>query len=111
MPKQFSDERKIAVALRYEPDSEIAPRVVATGQGEVAERILSLARQNNVPVHYNPDLAARLAVLDLNAVIPVELYQVVAEVLAFVYRLNSRAALKAMGRVSGGEQTLGRADG
>lgn len=91
MPKHVIQPRKKAVALHYEPDQDAAPRVVAAGQGEVAERILVLARENNVPIHNNPDLAAKLVNLDLNTVIPPELYQVVAEILAFVYRLNAKA--------------------
>ena len=56
---------------------------------KLAERILALARQHGVPIRHDPDLVGLLAVLDVGSQIPPELYQAVAEVLAFVYHLNS----------------------
>lgn len=81
---------KIAVALSYDPEKDSAPRVVATGRGEIAEQILSIARQNQVPIRDDTALADALAQVDLNQVIPPELYAVVAEVLAFVYRVRNK---------------------
>jgi flagellar biosynthesis protein len=78
-----------AVALRYDPATMPSPEVVATGRGELAERILALARQHGVPIRHDPDLVGLLAVLDVGSQIPPELYQAVAEVLAFVYHLNN----------------------
>ena len=80
--------RPTATVLQYDPDSDSAPRVVATGQGKVAERILELARENNVPIHDDPQLAAALSLLDVEQEIPPELYRVVAEVLAYIYRVG-----------------------
>lgn len=77
-----------AVALRYDADAGRAPTVVAGGRGEVARRLLDLAAQHGVPVHEDRDLAALLALVDLGDEIPLELYQAVAEVIAFVYRMN-----------------------
>ncbi len=82
--------RRRAVALRYDEAKEQAPRVVATGAGVVAERIIELARQNGVRIYEDRDLVGLLSKLDLNTEIPEELYRAVAEVLAFVYRLNQR---------------------
>ena len=79
-----------AVALGYDPDQDRAPRVLATGRGDVAQKILALARKHNIPIHQDAILAERLALLDLNAEIPPELYQVVAELLVFLYRLDNR---------------------
>ena len=79
---------KRAVALRYSAGSENAPRIVAKGERLVAERIIELAREHNVHVHEDPDLVAVLSALDLHAEIPESLYRAVAEVLAFVYRMN-----------------------
>ena len=56
----------------------------------LAEKIIELAQENEVPLHENPDLVAVLAKLDLDTEIPEQLYRAVAEVLAFVYRLNNR---------------------
>ena len=83
-----------AVALRYDHGKDGAPQVVASGQGEVAERILELAREAGVHVSQDTGLLELLAQLPLGSEIPGELYQAVAEVLAFVYQLNERSALK-----------------
>lgn len=80
-----------AVALRYERDRENAPRVVATGKGYLAERIIELARAHGVTIYEDKELIELLSRLELYQVIPMELYQVIAEVLAFVYRLNKNA--------------------
>jgi flagellar biosynthesis protein len=83
-------EPRRAVALGYDPEKDEAPRVLATGGGAVAERILALAKENGIPIQEDPVLVAALAGLDLETAIPPELYAVVAEVLAFVYRVQQR---------------------
>ena len=79
-----------AVALRYDRAKDGAPRVVAKGQGTVADNIIAVAREHGVPLHEDPNLAATLNALDLETEIPPELYRAVAEVLIFIYRLNGR---------------------
>jgi flagellar biosynthesis protein len=91
-PNTPKPERRKAVALRYEAERDSAPQVVATGQGELAERIVALAREHGVHVQEDPDLVRLLAKLDLGAEIPESLYRAVAEVLAFVYRLGKHGA-------------------
>jgi flagellar biosynthesis protein len=81
-------ERQLAVALKYVKEQDDAPRVVAKGRGELAERILRLAREHGIPVHRDTDLAEVLIRLDLGELIPPELYRAVAEVLAYLYRMN-----------------------
>lgn len=81
--------RPVAVAVRYARDEAPAPRVTAAGSGAVAERIVELARAEGIPLREDPDLAAALAALDLGALIPAELYEVIAEVLAWAYRANT----------------------
>ncbi|MGQ7280010.1 EscU/YscU/HrcU family type III secretion system export apparatus switch protein [Brevibacillus thermoruber] len=81
-------KRKQAVALRYQAKTMEAPVIVAKGKGYVAENILKTAKENGIPVQEDPSLVEVLGKLDLNQQIPPELYQVVAEVLAFVYRLD-----------------------
>lgn len=88
MPTGEHDKRKRAVALRYDEAQEQAPRVVATGGGYLAERIIEIAEENGVHIQEDPDLVALLAKLDLDTEIPGDLFAAVAEVLAFVYRLN-----------------------
>jgi flagellar biosynthesis protein len=82
-------DRQVAVALKYEPERDAAPRVVAKGKGLVAEAIMRIAGEAGVPVHEDAGLASVLSKLDLETEIPPELYQVIAEILAFVYRLNT----------------------
>jgi flagellar biosynthesis protein len=84
--------RARAVALRYERGDAPAPRVTAKGAGELAQRILALAREHDVPVREDPDLLALLAACDLGVEIPPELYHAVAELLAFLHRLNATPA-------------------
>lgn len=81
---------KKAVALRYEPSRDEAPSVAAKGQGKLAERIIALAREHGVPIKEDPDLVEVLARLEVDQEIPPELYLVVAEILAFVYKSNDR---------------------
>jgi flagellar biosynthesis protein len=83
--------RPSAVALRYQPEApflDAAPRLVAKGQGYLAERILELARKHGVPIQRDPDLLATLEPLDVNHLIPQDLFQAVAIVLAALYRAN-----------------------
>lgn len=78
-----------AVALNY--DGSGAPRVVAKGQGDVAERILEAAREHRVPLKHDGELAELLSKVELGAEIPEALYVAVAQVLVFVYTLSGRA--------------------
>ena len=79
--------RKV-VALRHDPQRRSAPDLVAKGSGEIAERILALAKEHDVPVREDRDLLQLLALCDVGDEIPVELYTAVAELLAYLYRLN-----------------------
>jgi flagellar biosynthesis protein FlhB len=81
-----------AVALAYQRGSTGAPRVVAKGTDSLALRIRDIAREHNVPVVANPSLARTLHTLHLDSEIPRELYQTVAEIIAYVWRLRSRVA-------------------
>ncbi len=83
-------ERSRAVALKYQPESDNAPRIVAKGRGELAEKIIAIARDHGIHVHEDADMVELLSQLDLNKEIPSELYIVVAELLAFVYGLNRK---------------------
>lgn len=80
------------MALGYDAQTDAAPRVLAKGERRVAERIIELAKEHGIPIQENPDLVALLAKVDVSAYIPEELYLAVAEVLAFVYRLNNKLA-------------------
>lgn len=75
---------KQAIALEYNPDEDSAPKILATGKGIVAERIIEKAIENKVPVHRDDKLAKTLAKLEIGDMIPPELYGAVAEILVFV---------------------------
>lgn len=74
---------KQAVALEYDP-SDDAPRVIASGRGVLAEKIIEKAKESNVPLHRDDKLADTLSRLEIGEMIPPELYEVVAEILIFV---------------------------
>ena len=74
---------KQAIALEYNPEED-APRVIASGRGLLAERIIERAKESDVPVHRDDKLADTLSRLDIGEAIPPELYEVVAEILVFV---------------------------
>ncbi len=80
--------RRRAVAVRYREDEADAPKVLAKGQGPVAERIIALARSHGIPLHEDRDLVRLLGILDLDAEVPPSMYRALAEVLAHVYRAN-----------------------
>lgn len=82
--------RKHAVAIRYDQSHDNTPRVVAKGSGLIAEQILATAKQHTVPVYQNKTLATMLMAVELDREIPPELYQAVAEVLAYIYRLDQK---------------------
>lgn len=80
-------EKKTAVALSYEVGDK-APKILATGKGYVAEKIIEVAKEENVPVHKDEKLAGTLSHLEIGDYIPKELYGVVAEILVFVDRVE-----------------------
>lgn len=88
--RQRKAPRNRAVALNYDSASMPAPKISASGQGAIAERIIELAKENDVPIRKDPDMVELLAQLDVGQIIPPELYTVVAEVLAFVYRIKGK---------------------
>jgi flagellar biosynthesis protein len=74
----------------YDRDNQSAPRVLAKGQGGVADRILELAEEKGIPLYKDPELLEVLGQLDVGAEIQPELYQAVAEVLIFIYKMNQK---------------------
>jgi flagellar biosynthesis protein len=84
------EEREKAAALNYERGIDAAPTIVAQGQGMMAQKIISLAQKNGVPVHEDRNLIEILSTIDLYEEIPSELYKAVAELLAFIYKMSGR---------------------
>ena len=81
-------KREKAVALRYDREKETAPKVIATGEGLLAEKLKELAQKYEIPLHEDADLIEILSHLNLNEEIPPATYLVVAEILSFIYRAN-----------------------
>lgn len=82
------NERKQAVALKYQSDSQTAPKVIAKGKGITAENIIGVAKDKDIPIQEDRNLIELLSQLEINETIPEELYEAVAEVFAFIYRLD-----------------------
>ena len=87
MEENKNTANKTAVALSYEAGDQ-APKILATGKGYVAEKIIERAKEVDVPVHKDEKLAATLSKLEIGDYIPKELYGVVAEILVFVDRVE-----------------------
>lgn len=85
----MSDPSRLAIALHYEKGSG-APVVVAKGRGTIGEKIVEIARANDIPIEENEILAGALSKVELGEEIPPDLYKAVAEVLVFVLRLSGR---------------------
>lgn len=92
MPKKPKNipQQKEAVALEYNQATDKAPKITAKGRGLIAGKIVLEATEAGVPIHEDADLVEVLSSLDIEELIPPELYQVVAEVLAFVYTMNKK---------------------
>jgi flagellar biosynthesis protein len=81
-----------AVALHYDRDPKSAPKVVAMGRGDLAQQIIAAAEAAGVDIVQDPDLLEVLGRVPVGEDIPAELFQAVAEILAFIYRINGRYA-------------------
>lgn len=93
------EKLKQAIALEYDP-SEDAPKVIASGRGILAEKMIEKAKESNVPIHQDDKLANTLARLDIGEMIPPELYEVVAEILVFVDAMDKIRQKGLDGKVS-----------
>jgi flagellar biosynthesis protein len=88
--KREHEQPRMAAALRYDAVKDDAPRLTAKGKGHMAERIIELARQHDIPIRSDKALIQILSKLDLDQHIPPDLYKAVAEILAFVYSTNEK---------------------
>ncbi|MDF2945961.1 MAG: hypothetical protein K0S51_640 [Bacillales bacterium] len=85
------NKRKEAIALRYDISSDNSPVVVAKGKGIIAESILSIAEEKNIPIQRDESLMEMLGNLQINESIPEELFNVVAELFAYIYKIDKEA--------------------
>ncbi|MEA2109964.1 MAG: EscU/YscU/HrcU family type III secretion system export apparatus switch protein [Pseudomonadota bacterium] len=90
LEEQPSRKKLMAAALRYEQGKQKAPAVVAKGSGVVAEKIIEMAKRHGIPLQENSELVQVLMKLEINQEIPAELYQVVADILAMIYRASQQ---------------------
>ncbi|MET3698001.1 flagellar biosynthesis protein [Bacillus oleivorans] len=88
------EKRVEAAALKYDQNQHTSPIVVAKGKGKIAENILAAAREHQVPIQEDPTLLTLLGQLDINTAIPEELYEAVAEVFAFIYKVDQQQSKK-----------------
>lgn len=84
-----------AAALQYDKDKSAAPKLTAKGRGKVAEAILEAAKAHGIPLHQDADLMEILDKVELDTEIPLEVYAVVAEIFAYIYRTNQSAKVAA----------------
>ena len=87
--KNFQKNQK-AVALGYEKNQDQALKVLASGKGIIAEKIIELAKENNIPLHRDADLVEVLSVLEINEYIPLEVYSVIAEIFTYIYEEDAK---------------------
>jgi flagellar biosynthesis protein len=90
MSKKPMSMQKKAVALSYVKSQDQAPHVSAKGEGIMAKKIITKAREANIPVQEDPDLVSMLSNLDLNEMIPPELYGAVAAIFSYIYRIDEK---------------------
>ncbi|MBN8530616.1 MAG: EscU/YscU/HrcU family type III secretion system export apparatus switch protein [Alphaproteobacteria bacterium] len=92
------DKETKAVALEYARGQDPAPKVVASGKGLIAEKIIEIAQAHGVKVREDADLVEILSTLEINAFIPLEAYAAVAEILSYVYRANASYSQRQEGK-------------
>ncbi len=87
-----NDRRKTqtAIAVGYNKEVDTEPRILATGKDTIAEKILEIASQQNIPVHQDEELAEILGLLELNSLIPIEAYAAITGILTHIYRYKEQ---------------------
>ena len=82
--------KKKAVALGYNRSQDNAPKVLASGAGEIANKIISLAKEHDIPIKEDPDLIEILSKVEVDQEIPLNLYKAVAEIFSFLYKITNK---------------------
>jgi flagellar biosynthesis protein len=86
-----SNEKEYAVALGYDKDKDNAPIVLAKGAGDIAQKIIKIAEENNIEIRQDADLLQILKAVDINEEIPVEAFAAVAEIISYIYKKNAQS--------------------
>lgn len=84
--KNNRNKVQTATAIGYNQEEDAAPRILATGKGSMAEKILEIAGQERIPIHQDEDIAEILAFLETGSLIPVEAYGAIAKILSHIYK-------------------------
>jgi len=87
-------KKDIAVAVKYDPAVSDAPKVMASGQGTIARKIMDIAEENGIPIQESPELAATLAAVPHGENIPVETFGIVADIITFLMKSDQKLAKK-----------------
>jgi len=82
------ENNKKAAALKYNMEKDNAPKIIASGKGNIAKKILEKAKEEDIHIKENQDLAEILVKMEIGEEIPPELYEVIAEILSFIYNLE-----------------------
>lgn len=90
--KRNKNTKDIAVALKYKPEEDDAPKVIAKGENKVAENIINQAKEHDIPIYQDEKLSRQLNSLEIEQVIPQELYEAVAQVLVFISDIDNEEA-------------------
>ena len=90
MNKNNKDKNKKAAALQYNMDKDNAPKIIASGKGDIAQKILEKAKKENIKIEKDQDLVEILVQMEIGEEIPPELYEVIAEILSFIYNLEEK---------------------
>ena len=80
-----------AIALKYDDKNDTAPKVTAKGEGKIAKTIISLAKENDIPIKKDEDLVEMLSKVELDREVPQQMYKAIAEVFSFIYNLTKKS--------------------
>jgi len=84
------NHKEIAIALKYEIGKDPAPKVVAKGEGFIAEQIIKIAEENGIEIRKDAALVEIIEKIDIDTIIPLEAYSAVAEILNYIYKANAK---------------------
>ncbi len=85
-----NNKDKKAAALQYDINKDKAPKIIASGKGDIAKKILEKAKEENIKIEKDQDLVEILVQMEIGEEIPPELYEVIAEILSFIYDLEEK---------------------
>ena len=85
---QNNQEKISAIALGYDIEEDMVPKILASGGAEIAKKIIAIAKEHNIPIHHDAQLTEILSALNVGDTIPIEAYMVISEILSYIYKLK-----------------------